>query len=219
MIDTILFISLIPILLSYLSSLRAFRLDMPVIFKRFSFFLLFVLFGESFAIAWPRWIYMHTQMTSYNAWFYNFFHFFCYLFYLYFFYSVLSFPGIKRVIKALALLYVFFVAINLAVGQGVLKINSYTELLNTFMMVFLSITYYFQVLKTKEIIVIKHDIVFWISTGVLIYHLGSMLLLFLIEVVNTSLAANAWRLFIIVELSSMIMYLCFTIGFLWAKKK
>jgi hypothetical protein len=114
---------------------------------------------------------------------------------------------------------VFFVAINLAVGQGVLKINSYTELLNTFMMVFLSITYYFQVLKTKEIIVIKHDIVFWISTGVLIYHLGSMLLLFLIEVVNTSLAANAWRLFIIVELSSMIMYLCFTIGFLWAKKK
>jgi hypothetical protein len=139
--------------------------------------------------------------------------------FIFFVTCVLSFPGIKRVIKALALLYVFFVAINLAVGQGVLKINSYTELLNTFMMVFLSITYYFQVLKTKEIIVIKHDIVFWISTGVLIYHLGSMLLLFLIEVVNTSLAANAWRLFIIVELSSMIMYLCFTIGFLWAKKK
>lgn len=219
MINAIFYIALFTPVLSYLSSLNAFRLDMPVIFKQFSYFLLFITLGEFFGFAWLMGLYKLTSFARTNHWFYNIFHFITYLFYLYFFHHVIVAARIRRAIKIIAVIYPLFVIGNFLFGQGLLKLNPYTELLNTFLMVFLSISYYYQVLKSKEIVRLQHDTVFWISTGVLIYHLGSMMLLFLVNITNTFSIQKAQGIYVIVLLSAIIMYLCFTTGFLWAKKK
>jgi hypothetical protein len=216
---TVVIIGLFIELISYISSLRAFRLDMPVLFKQFSFFLLFIVLVEGFAFSWSRGLYKYTSLGQINHSFYNIFHFLIYLFYLYFFHSVLKSPGIKYAIKIISAVYIVFVMINLVFGQGLFVLNSYTELFNTFIMVFLSISYYYQLLKAEEIVPVRNDLVFWISTGVLIHHLASMMSLFMINIINAFPKGKSQGIYLIVIFSAMVMYLCFTIGFLWTKKK
>jgi hypothetical protein len=213
-----LFLSLSFVLASYLCSLRVFWLDMPAIFRNFSFFLLFVFLGECFGIAWPRVIYRHTPFSQGNQWFYNYFHFFCYLFYLWFFYRLLESPVTKRVIGILAAAYTLFAVSNWLFGQGPVMLNTYTDLFACFMMVFLSIATYFQLLYAKEVIVLQRSPLFWISTGVLIYHLGSMMGLFLINVMNVISNERAQYVHIIIMFSAVLMYINYSIVFLCAKR-
>ena len=214
-----LYLSLFIIFLSYISSLRVFRLDMPLLFRQFSFFLLFVLLGEVFGIAWSKKIYQFTPFSRNNQWFYNFFHLFSYLFYLYFFYKVLQLPGIKKTVKLLAVFYILFALGNLIFVQGFMQFNTYTELLACFIMVFSSIAYYYQLLNGREIISLKNDAAFWISTGVLIYHLGGMMGLFLINVMNVISNEKARSIHLIIQVSAVCMYINFSIAFLCMRRK
>lgn len=214
-----LYASLSAVLLSYVSSLRAFRLDTPQPFRHFSFFLLFVLIGEVFGVLWPRYIYQFTPFSRNNQWFYNFFHLLSCLFYLYFFYRVLTLPVIKKAIVLLAIVYTLFAVINLLFFQGVMQLNTYTELFICFIMVFLSISYYFQLLYSSQIVHLNCDTLFWISTGILIYNLGSMMGIFLINVMNAISNEKARSIHYIIQLSAVLMYVNFTIAFLCRKIK
>lgn len=213
------YFSISVILISYLSSLRIFRLDKSPLLKLFSFFLLFLLLGELFGMAWSKWIWSKTGFTRSNQWFYNFFHAGTYSFYLYFFYKVLSVRYLKRWVQVMGAVYLMFVIYNLSFWQGVYQFNSYTELFSCFIMIFLSIAYYYQLLHAKEIIVLSRDPFFWISTGVLTYHLGSMMGLFLINVMNAISLDKARDIHLIIGFCGILMYLNFTVAFLCLKKK
>jgi hypothetical protein len=119
----------------------------------------------------------------------------------------------------LAVFYILFAAGNLLFFQGWLHLNTYTELVACLIMVFLSIAYYFQLLHNKEIISLKRDSVFWISTGLLIYHLGSTMGLLLINVMNVYSLEKARNILLIIQSSAIIMYLNFSIGFLCRMRK
>ncbi|MGB8193095.1 MAG: hypothetical protein WCF67_14300 [Chitinophagaceae bacterium] len=219
MINWFLYSALLCVLISYISSLRAFRLDVPEIFRQFSYFLLFVFLSETFGMAWPRWIYQHTPFAQTNQWFYVFFHFIMYLFYLYFFYKVLQRPKPRKVVKLLAVIYILFASINLLFIEGVMKLNIYSDLLASFIMVFLSIVYYYQLLKAREVISLKNDIAFWISTGIFIFHLGSLMGNFLINYVYKTSPTVALMIHHIIQVSSMVMYLTYSIAYLCHRKK
>jgi hypothetical protein len=213
------YLPLFVLFISYISSLRAFRLDMALPFRQFSFFLLFLFLGEVFGIAWPKILYRLTPFSRNNQWYYNLYHFCCCLFYLYFFYQILQSARMKKVIKTLTIVYILFVTINIIFIQGFMELNSYTELFNCFLVVFLSIAYYYQLLYAKEVISLKHDAMFWISTGLLIYHLGSMMGLFLINVMNLISNEKALSILYIIQFAALLMYLTFSIAFLCQKKK
>jgi hypothetical protein len=210
--------SILCVLISYLSSLRAFRLDMPLLFKQFSYFLLFVLLGELFGIAWPRWIYKLTPFGQTNAWFYNLFHICLYSFYLYFFFKILRSTRLKKTIMILFAVYLALAVTDLFI-QGLPKFNNYITVFVSFMMVFLSIVYYYQLLRSQEVILLRNDMAFWICTGLLIHHLGSAVGLFLIDLMNYYSDVAAQKVHRIIMGSAAVMYLTYSIGYLCHKKQ
>jgi hypothetical protein len=215
-----LYFSLAIVLLSYLSSLRIFRLDSSSIaLKRFSLFLLFTFVGECFGIAWPRVLYLYTPFGRSNQWFYTVFHFFSYLFYLWFFFQLLTMRALRKTVRILSLIYILFALVNFLFIQKMLVLNTYSDLLACFIMVFLSIAYYYQLLYAKELVSLQRDPFFWISTGVFIYHLGSMMGLFLINVMNVISNEKAMDILLIIQVSAVLMYINYSIAFLCMKKK
>ncbi len=211
--------ALVVLFLSYLSSLNAFRLDMAKHFRHFSFFLLFTISGEFFAYIWPNWLYKFTAYGQSNQWFYNLFHIPMYLFLFYFFYNILYIPKLRRSIPLLGGLYMVFAVINLLFIQGVLILNTYSELFAGSAMIFFSLSYYYQLLNTKEVVPLKSDPGFWISTGVFISHLGSLLALSLINIMLRRSPETAETFMILVITAGILAYLTFSIAFLCYRKK
>lgn len=224
------YVSLIIILLSYLSSTRIFTLKSltgtpgstpgyHVLLKRFSWFLLFTFLCESFGVAWPRVIYQHTPFTRSNQWFYILFHLASYLFYLWFFFNALSSAGAHKIVKIFLWVYIGFSAINYCFIQGPLQLNTFSDLFACFMMVFLCITYYYQLLRAPVFLPLHTQPLFWIITGLLIYHLGSMMGLFLINLMNFISIDQAMNILIIIQIAAILMYINYSIAFLCMKKK
>lgn len=213
-----LYLSLSSVLFSFISSLRAFRLGMPKPFRYFSFFLLFVLLSEIFGVAWSKKLYQYTSFSRSNQWFYNIFHFLSYLFLLYFFSTILNRVVIRKMLRILVATYVVFALGNLIWGQGWIRLNTYTELLAGLIMVFLSISYYYQLLYAEEIISLQKEPAFWICTGILIYHLGTTMGLFIINVMNVIAIERARSILFIIQASAILMYINFSIAFLCRKK-
>jgi hypothetical protein len=109
--------------------------------------------------------------------------------------------------------YISFSFVNLFMN-GIMEFNGYNALLASFMMVFLCIAYYYQLLTAREIVTLKYDTTFWITTGMLIYHLGSGMNLFLITIFKIV----ASGIHTIVLLAAIAMYLNYSIGYLCHKK-
>lgn len=224
------YFSLVVILVSYLSSIRIFTLKpfehtpapppgYHALFKYFSWFLLFTLLGECFGVAWPRALYQFTPFTRSNQWFYILFHFLSYVFYLWFFRQVLS-SGTNRKITAVFLgVYITFSVVNYCFIQGPMELNTFSDLVACFMMVFLSIAYYYQLLHARVFLPLHTQPLFWITTGLLVYHLGSMMGLFLINVMNLISLDKAMDILVIIQTAAIVMYINYSIAFLCMKKK
>lgn len=211
--QTLRYLPLGMLLLAYISSLRAFRLDMPLLLKRFSFFLLAVFVGEIFGVLWAKEIYKHTPYGQNNQWWYNILHLYMYLFYFYFFYKIFQSPKLKKAVAVLCVSYILFAGYNFW-RSGILKLNNYNDAFAGFCMVFFCVSYYHQLLKAREIIVLKNDVPFWICTGLLINELGSALGLFFITVLEKTAPA----IHTIVMLMAVVMYFTYSIGYLCHKK-
>ncbi len=213
------YLSLLSIAISYISSLRAFRLDMIKPFKAFSFFLLFVLVGEVFAFSWKEKLYSYTSYTKNNLWFYNLFHLLIYPFYIWLFLQLVYLKNVRSIIKILWVAFYIFAAYNLIKGQGLYKLNSHTILFTGVIMIFLSISYYYQLLYAKNIITLKRDTGFWISTGLLINQLGSVLALFFISILGILSKDTTSNILLFVKISVLVMYITYSIAFLCHKTK
>ena len=213
-------IYLLILFLSFLSSLRAFRLDLPRPFKYFSWFLLFVFFIELMAVVWPRIItFYYLDVSKENHWIYNIYIIPAYLFYLYFYYYFLRSSRVKKIIRITAIVFLFFGLLNLSFGQGLFIFNTYTVLIAGFLMIFLTLSYFYQVLYTKEVILLRRDPIFWISSGAFLFHLTSLLGLFFIVFLNNWYAKAAYATILIIKFASMAMYISYSIAFLCLKKK
>jgi hypothetical protein len=84
----------------------------------------------------------------------------------------------------------------------------------------LSMSYFFQLLKSDQILYFKHSMPFWFCLGLLIFYLGGFPYLTFFN--SMSIAKNqdivkTYR-WIFISLN-WIMYFVFTIGFIWSKPK
>lgn len=215
----IIYLSVFTVLIAYLSSLRSYRLGLIPVFRNFSVFLLLVLLGEIFGIAWSRYLYRHTVFTRGNQWFYIWFHFLQFLFYLYFFYSVSKSRRWKRWISIVVLLFVLFSLTDYTFLHGPWQLNTWAEMLGSLLMVICSIAYYRQLLMAHVYVPLRNDTPFWVATGVLIYNLGSILGTLLINTMYRHSEKEAGNIHLIILISAILMYLTFTTGFLCRKKQ
>ena len=167
-------IYMLPLLICTALSLKAWRPSWPVPYKWFSALLILVLLSESFAIFWKYYFfYVSKAYSNHNMWFYNIAMIPEHLLYMAFYLQVIRSPVVKRWIIAAAVFYFVFAIVNMFY-QSIHDVQFRTILLGYAIIILLTIAYFDQVRKEKEIIKLSTHPLVWISLGALIFHAGDV---------------------------------------------
>lgn len=85
-------------------------------------------------------------------------------------------------------------------------------------LIFCIILYYISVLQSNLVLIIKTDLLFWISVGLFLFYIGYLP----IKIIRTWFyqPGNFIELLLIIQVSLIVvMYLFFLAGFIWMKKR
>ena len=99
-------------------------------------------------------------------------------------------------------------------------ILEWSELPNIFGSLFLIVIilfYFIELLKSEQMLIFHKSLLFWISVGLLIFY--ACTIPFSIKMNGYALIPGIHKLFLIIYVSAIIMYLTFTFGFIWSKKE
>ncbi len=179
-------------------------------------FLIIVLFLTIFVEVWGK--YLRDVVELPNAIIYNLYYIFYFSLLLYIFMRVIDVAKFKKYIKiGIGIYWLSYIGdwlftdflevgfiISYFVGAGVL--------------VFSIILYYISILQSSLVLVVKNDLLFWVSVGLFLFYIGYVP----IKIIRTFFyeASNFFELLMIIQLSLIIlMYLFFMTGFLWMKKR
>lgn len=153
-----------------------------------------------------------------NAIVYNIYYFFYFSLFYYIFLQVITDEKFKTYIKiGIALFWLFYV------GDWV-----YTDVINSGflvsymagagILVFCIILYYINILQSSLVLVIKNDLLFWVSVGLFLFYIGYIP----IKIIRTWFYKpdSFFEILLVIQFSLIIvMYLFFLTGFLWMKKR
>lgn len=197
------------ILVSFIASLKSFRLDYPLPYKHFSLFLLYAFLNEITSLFLIRVI----QVQS-NMWLINVYIFMSVLFYSYFYSQFITSKKPLFAIKILSFIYIIFSLINITVIQGFNAFNSYSFLIGCVLVIYLTGLYFRQIIISKELVSLSKDPLFWISAGIFIFHLSELPYLVLLNYLNEIARALSKQLILVLKFLNVVMYTLITIGFL-----
>jgi len=202
---------LIPMLVSAILSLKAFRLSWPVAYKIFSIFLFTALFTEILGNLWHY--YLHSfngwHYTKNNAWIYSASFIPQYGLLMFVYHQALDSTIMKRLVIWAVVLFSLFAIFNFCFWQKAFVINSYTHILADVIMLSLVFAYFEQVRKEKGLVKLSAQPMVWISLGVLIFHLLSIPYLLSIEFLYQnfrSLATSFIYVYLLFIFSSYVLY-------------
>ena len=216
------YIYIIPLLISAISSLRAFRQKWPLSYRWFSIFLFTTLFVEVFAILWKDYLYLHkTPYWNYskqNVWLYNIFFLPQYIFYVLFYYSVLKLKLVRKAIRIILPLFIIFGIYNITMLQGLYVTDNYTLVVCCLLVIWLSGSYFYQLLKQKRLVVLQHEPLVWISSGAFLFHMGCLPFFVWFNTLVMASISKAFSFLGIAVVLNSVMYSSYSIAFLWNKK-
>lgn len=137
-----------------------------------------------------------------------------FVFYFYWYYSILIRKQIRVIAIIAALLFLAVTALTYAFpaqlgGQGYAFVTGATGIL------VLTVCHFYQLLRSDEVLAIKYKLSFWISTALLLFYMGVMPLALLTRYIEMEAFNNT----IILLSLNVILYGCYTIGFIWTKKE
>lgn len=199
---------LIPLFISAILSLRAFRLGWPVYYKFFSLFLWSMVIVETIANS-----NIITGREANNWWIYDLSFPLQYLFYGYYFFHIIRQPNKQRLVKLLTTIVVIFSIINLFKIQKLSLLNNYTIIAGCTLVIGLSATYYFQCLDDADSTALYKRSDFWIVSGAFLCHLGILAFFSFFYAGLTDIKAYFDSLGL-VTWSNIIMYTFYSISYL-----
>lgn len=208
------FLYLIPLLLSAIFSLRAFRQKWPKPYRLYAWMLLLSLCTEVVALAW-KWELYHWGSLNYsqnNFWIYNFF-------------LILRF-GLLAMIFNLTLyqhklipliggIIFLFGLLDYALIHGPLQFNTYSMILTHVCIITLCLLYFRQLLQEPGIIAIQKEPLFWMVIGLFFYHAVSLPFLINLGFFNLQNYRLTAYFFPINEALNFLLCSCYLISFLW----
>ena len=208
------FLYLIPLLLSAIFSLRAFRLKCPKPYRLYAWMLLLSLFTEVLALAW-KWELYHWGSFNFsknNFWIYNFFLILRFgllamIFNLTLYHHKLI-PLIGGIIFLFGLLDYTFI-------HGPLQFNTYSMILTHVCIITLCLLYFRQLLQEPGIIAIQKEPLFWMVIGLFFYHAVSLPFLINLGFFNLQNYRLTAYFFPINEALNFLLCSCYLISFLW----
>lgn len=213
-------IYIIPLFVSMLLSLKVFRLSWPAQYKNFSILLIIIVVTELFAISWKY--YFHNNLgnlayTSSNLWLYNIALIPQYLLYLRVYYLIIQSPFQKKLIRILGILFPAFAIINLFFIQSIHTVNSYTIVVASGIILFLTVCYFDQLRNANESIKLTGHPMVWLSLGAFIFHAANLPYIISLDYLihkNLSLAIALYYIYLGLN---CILYTFYSIAFLCPK--
>lgn len=216
MLKVIQHIFMIPLLLSTIISIRSIRFKWPLTYRMFSILLILISFVEGFEILWKYYLYNagNRHFSNSNLWIYNFFLIPQYLLYMAVFYQAITSGVIRKTIIVLGLVFVSFSIVNWVYFQSIYSVNSYSLLLASGIIIFLTVSYFEQLRKSKTIISLYSHPMVWISLGAFIFHAANIPYLISLNYLIRNNVSLAIALFYIFLGLNCIMYLFYIKAFL-----
>jgi len=150
-----------------------------------------------------------------NAWVYNTFIITSFLFYFSWYYNVLKNTTFKKSVLAFAGFFLLVALYNVFFGSWN-TYNSFTFFTGAVFLLLLTLFHFYQLLNSDEVLIVKHKLSFWISTGLLLFYMGMIPLMYLMEKVYIEIDDLSY-LIILLSLN-LVLYGCYIIGFIWTKK-
>ena len=148
---------------------------------------------------------------------FNVFTTFEFMFYSFLFYTQLKRSVFKRLVLFFIPFFILAVILNMLFVQGFNKtFNSYTFLLGSFFIVIFCCCYFFESVQPENIdLQLAKQPFFWISSGLLIFYLGSVIINALFEYLRSNdLQAEGIRIYGIINHSlNVILYSSFCVAF------
>jgi hypothetical protein len=210
------YLYLVPMLLSALFSLRAFRLKWPPAYKIFSFFLITSFLVEAFAIAW-KWELYKSPWWSYsrsNMWIYDAFVTIRYLFIVLFFYRLMQQEKTRKIILYSLVPFLLLAIPNYIFLQGPHTVNTYTIIFAYGATVIFTLFYFHHVVKQETLVKLTREPAVWISLGLFLYHAVTLPFFIFFNYLLTEQPALANTYLEINDALNIIMYTLFLISFL-----
>ncbi len=157
------------------------------------------------------------QHKSFNLWVYIISSNLEVLFFLYFFRIYLNSKSLKRMVLWASLAFESLFALEyLLLSDNWGDWPSYSLTLGYTFVILLILYLYIEMFRSDRILVIHRYLIFWVSTGALIYVVATLPL-------NLSLKVFFDRkvdvvVYLVQYIANYIMYICFLIGFIWNNK-
>lgn len=139
-----------------------------------------------------------------------------------FFLKIVKRKPFKKIIKIVILIFnisyivtLFYYGIHLLFKT----FNTISVLIGSALIGIVSILYLREFLLSDKITNYKKDNTFWITTGILVYYIGAMPLIAIINYLTEIPPSGAEKLFYIMNALTIFMHCCFIIGVIWSLKK
>jgi hypothetical protein len=183
------------------------------IFKWFPLFLALTVFVEIYGPMYTR---VHHKS---NVWIYNIFTPIEIIFYSWLFYNIYQNSVLKKVALFFIPVYLVAVIINQAFIQGFAVFHSYTMLLGDFFMVVFSCLYFYELLRSETQQHLLKIPSFWIVIGLFFFYLGNIFYDLYWDYLMQHHLDNKRKIFDLINNNLIIvLYSCFSIGFLCTRK-
>jgi hypothetical protein len=147
---------------------------------------------------------------------YNIFHFINFSFLFFLFQKSLKVRIHKLWLSVFGGIYVLSFFINMLFENYVYQVQTVPYLIASVLIITCIVIYFSEILNTDEVLYIKSNIMFWISIGYLLYLAGNIPIRvirnYFTEVVNLEYILE------ISSVLSIVMNICFILGFIWGEK-
>jgi hypothetical protein len=175
--------------------------------RYFLFFLWFTFLMDATGVVRAQFLSLESKLL------YSIFTMTGFLFYFYWYYTILKSKTFKRVALLSATIFII-----ISIGVHVfpeLKGQGYAFVMASICLLVLTFFHFYQLLTGDEVLVVKYKLSFWISTALLLFYIGILPLMLLAKYIEI----NGMNYTIILLSLNVILYGCYIIGFIWAKKK
>lgn len=157
--------------------------------------------------------YLEINYLVYNIYYLAHFSFFFYVFM-----AMIDDARFKKYIKIVTVVFWLFFLSEI-VFTGILEGSfAKTYIAGAGILVFCIILYYINILQSSLVLVVKNDLLFWISVGLFLFYIGYIP----IKIIKTWFYKpdSFFEFLLLIQFSLItIMYLFFLTGFLWMKKR
>lgn len=153
-----------------------------------------------------------------NKFIYNLYYLIHFSFFFYIFMRMIENDRFKKNIKiGLVIFWLFF--LSDLVFAGIFQSSfARTYIAGAAILIFCIILYYISILQSSLVLVIKNDLLFWVSVGLFLFYIGYIP----IKIIKTWFYKpdSFFEFLLVIQFSLIIvMYLFFLTGFLWMKKR